>query len=194
MGSFERVYSALVVSAFPGFNASLPSLFPASRFETIRLVGSLSAAKRAWSERTFDLVAINSPLPDGIGTRFAADVCDSPGAVALMLARPEDCASVWETTAASGVFVLQKPASGPAFANALEWAERARERLRRVEARATSAETKLEEFRLVNRAKRLLVERQGLDEETAHRTIIKTAMDRCVSKGIVAKEIIDKLG
>ena len=66
----------------------------------------------------------------------------------------------------------------------------ARERLRKSEKKALSIEEKMEEIRIVNRAKWLLIRELKLDEPEAHRYIEKQAMDRCISKRIVAEEII----
>ena len=49
----------------------------------------------------------------------------------------------------------------------------------------------MEEIRLVNRAKWLLIEQRGMDEPTAHRYIEKQAMDRCVTRRAVAEEIVN---
>ena len=51
-------------------------------------------------------------------------------------------------------------------------------------------EEKMEEIRVVNRAKWILIRELKLDEPEAHRYIEKQAMDRCISKRIVAEEII----
>ena len=67
---------------------------------------------------------------------------------------------------------------------------RARERLRKSEKKALSIEEKMEEIRIVNRAKWILIRELKLDEPEAHRYIEKQAMDRCISKRIVAEEII----
>ena len=52
-------------------------------------------------------------------------------------------------------------------------------------------EKKIEEMRLVNRAKSILMTEKSMSEPDAHRYIEKTAMDRRVSRGQVAEEIID---
>ena len=57
----ERVYSVLIVSAAENFNSSLGTLLPESKYTPICIVNSISAAKRAISERAFDFVIINSP-------------------------------------------------------------------------------------------------------------------------------------
>ena len=66
----------------------------------------------------------------------------------------------------------------------------ARERLRKSVKKALSIEEKMEEIRIVNRAKWLLISELKMDEQGAHRYIEKQAMDRCISKRIVAEEII----
>ena len=66
----------------------------------------------------------------------------------------------------------------------------ARERLRKSEKKALSIEEKMEEIRIVNRAKWILIRELKLDEPEAHRYIEKQAMDRCISKRIIAEEII----
>ena len=66
----------------------------------------------------------------------------------------------------------------------------ARERLRKSFKKALSIEEKMEEIRIVNRAKWLPISELKMDEQGAHRYIEKHAMDRCISKRIVAEEII----
>ena len=66
----------------------------------------------------------------------------------------------------------------------------ARERLRRMEEKATSVEEKMEEIRLVNRAKWLLIEQLKMTEAEAHRHIEKQAMDRCTTRREIALGII----
>jgi response regulator NasT len=48
----------------------------------------------------------------------------------------------------------------------------------------------MEEMRLVNRAKLILVQRFKMSEKDAHRFIEKNAMDRCVKRRTIAESII----
>ena len=73
---------------------------------------------------------------------------------------------------------------------ALSWLSIARENLRKTEKKTLSIEEKMEEIRIVNRAKWLLISELKMDEQGAHRYIEKQAMDRCVSKKVIAEEII----
>ena len=55
-----------------------------------------------------------------------------------------------------------------------------------METKNLSVEEKMEEIRLVNRAKWILIEQLKMNEPDAHRHIEKQAMDRCVSKKEIA--------
>lgn len=65
-----------------------------------------------------------------------------------------------------------------------------RERLRRMEKKTASVEEKMEEIRVVNRAKLLLISERGMNEAEAHRYIEKQAMDSCVTKRTIAESIV----
>ena len=186
----ERVYSVLIVSAAESFNEALSALLPNSKYSPTHFVSNISAAKRALAERAFDFVIINSPLPDDIGTRFAIDTGSSKETVVLLMVRAELQAEIYDKVAEHGVFVLPKPTSKPTMAIALSWLSCAREKLRKTEKKTLSIEEKMEEIRIVNRAKWILIRELKLDEPEAHRYIEKQAMDRCVSKRVVAEEII----
>ena len=186
----ERVYSVLIVSAAEGFNDALSTLLPTSKYSPTNFVSNISAAKRALAERAFDFVIINSPLPDDIGTRFTIDTGSSKETVVLLMVRAELQAEIYDKVAEHGVFVLPKPTSKPTMAVALSWLSSAREKLRKTEKKTLSIEEKMEEIRIVNRAKWILIRELKLDEPEAHRYIEKQAMDRCVSKKVIAEEII----
>ena len=190
MSLMERVYSVLLVSASEKLNTALTELLPEARCDTVRIVSGISAGKRAWSERSYDFVIINSPLPDDTGIRFAIDTGSLPDVVVLLLVRSELHAEIREKVAEHGVFTLSKPLSRPVLLSALDWMAAVRERLRKLEKKTLSVEEKMEEIRLVNRAKWLLISELKMEEPQAHRYIEKQAMDRCVSKREVAEEII----
>ncbi len=186
----ERVYSVLVVSAAEKLNTALASLMPESRYEPVKTVHSVSAARHAWRERKYDYVIVSSPLPDDTGTRFAVDLGTSKGTVVLLLVRAEIYDEVRDRVVEHGVFTLAKPLSPATLSLALDWMSSARERLRNSEKKTLSVEEKMEEIRIVNRAKWILIAELKMDEPQAHRYIEKQAMDRCVSKQEVAEEII----
>ena len=186
----EKVYSVLIVSAAEGFNAALSALLPENRYSPTNIVSTVSAAKRALSERAYDFVLINSPLPDDTGIRFAIDTGVYRETLVLIMVRTELYDEIYDKAAEHGVFVLSKPTSKPIFTTALSWLSSARERIRVHENKTHSLEDKMAEIKIVNRAKLLLISQLHMDEAQAHRYIEKQAMDRCITRRAVAEEII----
>lgn len=186
----ERIYSVLVVSASEKLNIALKDYLPESHYQPVRVVSNVSAGKRAWSERNYDFVIINSPLPDDAGIRFAIDTSGGSSVVVLLLVRAELHDEIRDKVTEHGVFTLSKPLSRPLLASALDWMSAARERVKKLEKKTLSVEEKMEEIRVVNRAKWLLISELKMEESQAHRYIEKQAMDRCIPKREVAEEII----
>ncbi|MBO4326385.1 MAG: ANTAR domain-containing protein [Clostridia bacterium] len=186
----ERIYSVLVVSAADKPNNALVSMLPESHYGPVQVATSISAAKRLFSERSFDFVIINSPLPDDVGTKFAVDAGSTAGTVVLLIVRAEDNNDIRDKVTEYGVFTIPKPLSKPVLSLALDWMASTREHLRKLEKKTLSVEEKMEEIRIVNRAKWLLISELKMNEPQAHRYIEKQAMDRCVPRRTVAEEII----
>ena len=127
---------------------------------------------------------------DDPGIRFAIDACSANSTVVLLFVKAEYYMGIYDKVVAHGVFVLSKPISKQALGQALRWMVSARERLRRAEKKSLSIEEKMEEIRIVNRAKWLLISELKMDEPHAHRYIEKQAMDLCMTKRQVAEEIM----
>lgn len=186
----ERVYSVLIVSASEKFQNALRSLLPESAYSPIVTVASVGAAERARNNQDFDFVFVNSPLPDDAGIRFAIDCCRAGGTVVLLFAAAALYDSIQSRVEKHGVFVLPRPVPRDAILRGLNWMTAARERLRSYEKKVQPVEEKIEEIRLVNRAKWLLISELKMSEPDAHHYITRQAMDRCCSKRVVAEEVI----
>ncbi len=65
-----------------------------------------------------------------------------------------------------------------------------RRKLRKLENRAAKLEAHVEDMRLINRAKLLLVQQLKMTESEAHRYIEKQAMDTCRKRRAIAESII----
>ncbi|MDY3224779.1 MAG: ANTAR domain-containing protein [Candidatus Faecousia sp.] len=185
-----ETYSVLVVSGQQRFNDALTPMLPASEYYPVCFSGNVASARRELLARDFDFVIINSPLPDETGVRFAIDAGSRADTVVLLLLRSENYEDVNERVSGYGVFTLQVPTPASTIRQGLKWMIAVRERLRKMETKNLSIEEKMEEIRLVNRAKWILIEQLKMSESEAHRHIEKQAMDRCTSKKEIALSII----
>ncbi|MEW9124364.1 response regulator receiver and ANTAR domain protein [Alkalibaculum bacchi] len=186
----EQVYSLLLVSCSESFNTAIAGMFPTSQYQPVRIATSVSEAKRYIATRDFDFVIINSPLPDESGTRFAIDCCRSQTTVVLILVKNDVHSEVHDKVAEHGVFTLPKPTSRTTMIQGLNWMSSARERLRKLEQKTLSIDKRMEEIRIINRAKFLLISKLKMTEPDAHHYLERSAMNNCISKKEAAQNII----
>ena len=186
----ERTYSVLVVSASEKFNSNIMPLLPVTDYWPVTFAKSVAEAKRKLLDRSIDIVVINAPLTDDFGMRLAIDVCNTSDAGVLLLVKNDLYNDIYTKVVEYGVMTLPKPTSSQMVAQCLRGLCATRERLRKVEERHTSVDEKIEEIRLVNRAKWLLIECLSMTEADAHRYIEKQSMDMRLSKREVAENII----
>ena len=168
----------------------LGPLLPVTDFWPVTVVSDIGSAKRAMLDSGYDIIIINTPLPDEFGCEFAADVCQSSDAGVLLFVKSELAEGITARVCDYGTYVLPKPVSKPAVTSALKLLCATRERLRRLEKKYETLEDKMEEIRLVNRAKWILIEYLKMSEDEAHRFVEKQAMDMRITKKVAAENII----
>ena len=186
----ERTYSVLIVTASDSFTAKIMPLLPVTDYWPVTTVHSVGEARRRIAEASFDIVLINSPLPDDFGMGLAIDVCTSSGAGVLLLVKSEQYNDVYAKVVGYGVITLSKPTNRQMVAQNLRILCATRERMRQMQAKQATVEEKIKEIRLVNRAKWLLIECLSMTEPEAHRYIEKQAMDLRISKREAAENVI----
>lgn len=186
----ERTYSVLIVTATDSFTEKIMPLLPVTDYWPVTVVRSIGEARRKISETAFDIVLINAPLPDDFGMRLAVDICTGSGAGVLLLVRNDQFDDIYARVLSYGVLTLSKPTSMQMVAQNLRILCATRERMRQMEAKQATVEEKIEEIRLVNRAKWLLIECLSMTEPEAHHYIEKQSMDRRISKREVAETVI----
>ena len=186
----ERTYSVLIVTASDGFINSIMQLLPVTDYWPVTTARSVGEARRRIAETDFDIVLINGPLPDDFGMRLAIDICTNSGAGVLLMVKNDLFNDIYAKVTSYGVITLSKPTNLQMVAQNLRILCATRERLRQMEAKQATVEEKIEEMRLINRAKWLLIECLGMTEPEAHRYIEKQSMDERISKREVAESII----
>ena len=186
----ERTYAVLIVSVSEKFDEAMRALLPPTDYWPVAAAHSTGEARRVMLEADFDIVLIHAPLHDEFGTRLAADICRSSGAGVLLFVKKELYDDVYAKVMEQGVMVLPVPTSTQMVSQTLRILCAARERLRRMEEKQASVEEKIEEIRLINRAKWLLIECLHMTEPEAHSHITRQAMEQRLSKKEIAESII----
>lgn len=162
-------------------------------FPQVERAASGGEARRLLLAGDWDLFLIAAPLPDEFGHGLALDAAEQ-GQLVLLTVKAE----LWEEVSArvspAGVPTLGRPFSQGMFAQALGILRAAGARARALEKENARLRQKLEELRLVSRAKCLLVEYLHLDEEGAHKYMERAAMEERKTRRAVAEEILAEYG
>jgi response regulator NasT len=184
----------LLVSAAEKVNTTLQGLLSGERFHRVSVAETVARASRMLAEQDYDLVIINAPLPDDFGRKLAVDAVTDSERVALLLVRSELYDEISGGMNARGVMVAKRPLDPGVISQMIDAMCSVRERLRSIRKKTQTLEEKMEEIRLVNRAKWALINSLQMTEEDAHRYIQKQAMDLCLSKKETAENILKTYG
>ena len=166
---------------FVSFDSPQNVVFSSNSAETSRILDS----------RPFDLCIINSPLSDTFGTDLAIELSQKPYPLILFIVKNELSDELSETLGQYGIFVLSKPFSRQLLFSSLKLISVTLNRIRGLQSQNDVLLQRIEDIRLANRAKNLLVFRSNMTEAEAHKYIEKKAMDSRVPKSVVARGIID---
>ena len=185
--------SVLLVSASAKLNQALRDLLPLGEYDPVTGSSGEGEARRLLLEASFDLVLINSPLPDGAGVALAEEICRKSESAVLLLTPAAQFQEVRDRVVRSGVVTLPKPLHRQSFLQALDFLCAMRERLRQREEKQLSLEEKIVSLRLIDRAKWMLVRERAMTEPAAHRWLEQQAMERRISKRQVAEELLRQI-
>lgn len=184
-------HSILIVSASGQFDAIVKRSLKG--FTTIDVVKSGSLARRAVLEKEYDIMVVDFPLNDETGTDLVLDTAEKSRTSILIVVPKEVYEDVLEKVTDYGILVLPKPFPKGRVDKAVRFLAAVQTRSLKLEKKIISVEEKMEELRLVSRAKILLVEKKNMTEDEAHRYIGKAAMDNGVSRKRVAEKILEDM-
>lgn len=158
----------------------------------ITAVHSVGEARRRAGSEGYAMVVINAPLRDETGLEWAMELTQQGSAAVLLLVKNELMGMVYAPATEAGVMVIGKPIAPQAFGYAMQLARATHNRLRQMDRENEKLHKRLEELRVVDRAKCLLVQHMHITEEQAHRAIEKQAMDERTTRLTVAKAIMER--
>ena len=183
----DKTYSVLLVSASESFNRSFFPLLPVSRYYPVTQVSDLRTARESTPS---DLVIVNAPLPGGDSLSYCSSVADSSDSAVLLLVPQGQLDRTEDRMLPAGVMTLGKPLSSIMLSQSLRGLCAMHERLRSRQQALHTVENAVEEIKLINRAKWLLISCLNMTEDEAHRYIGKLAMQQQRPKRDIAEGII----
>lgn len=179
-------HSVLVVTKDIKTSTLVSAMLQAPMFETA-IVSDFNEARRRASERVYNIILVD--FADGEGTDFATDIADSSSTIILMVPA-QHFEQVSYKVESYGIFTITAPFDQFYFYNIIKIAIAVQYKVQVLSSQTTKLKEKMEEIRLVNRAKMLLMQNLNMTEQDAHRYLEKEAMNRCIKRTEVASQII----
>ncbi len=182
--------SALIVSCTKKNSAFFTEMLSAASLNQIVTLQSCGEARRLLLECNFDLVIINAPLHDESGENLARHIASKGISQVILVVNSEYFEEVSAVTEDDGVLTITKPIDRAVFWSALKLAKSAQNRIKLMQAKNSKLKQKIEDIRIVDLAKCILISYLSLSEQQAHRYIEKQAMDMRTTKRAVAEGIL----
>lgn len=182
---------ALIVSAGASSNEYISARLAELGYTRPLIVPSGAEARRRMLDSAFELIVVNSPLPDEFGHELCAAAIEKTDAGVVLLAKAAAAEQLMDAMSGAGVLLLSKPFTNTLFLQCIHIAAASNHRLKLMRAENARLQGKIAQIRLVSRAKCCLIEREHLTEAEAHRLIEKRAMDTRRDRTEIAQEILD---
>ena len=182
--------NALIVSSSEKSVAFFTEMLNAAHYGAITVLKTGAEARRLFPERDTDIVVIYSPLPDESGESLSRFIASKESAQVILVVKSEYFEEMSAVTEDDGVLVIAMPVDRTLFWSALKLAKSAQCRLKKMRSENSKLKQKIEDIRIVDRAKCLLISYLNMGEQEAHRFIEKQAMDMRASKRSVAEGIL----
>jgi len=182
--------SALILSGTEKGSDFFTEILHAASIHHTAILKSCGEARRLLLEQDFDLVIVNAPLRDESGESLSRYIASKGMAQVILVVKAEYFDAVSAVCEDDGVLTISKPVNRTIFWSALGLAKSARNRILRIQNENAKLKQKIEDIRMADRAKWVLVSYMNMSEQEAHRYIEKQAMDLRQTKRAIAEGIL----
>ena len=182
--------SVLIVSNISSTMGIISDLLKGEQFSKISLAQNASQARRSITEFNYDLIVIDTPLPDENGTDLSMTAAEKTSAGIILIVDQNNVYEISSIVEDFGVFALPKPVAPEFFYQAVKLLSASRKRVMMLEDKNQQLQKKIEEIRIVDRAKLILIQVLKMTEPQAQRYIEKQSMDLRQSRLTTAENVL----
>ena len=182
--------SVLIVSNTSTTLGIISGMLNSQAFSRIVTVQNCAEARRDLIADSFDLIIVDTPLPDEFGDEFSLYAAEQTDSGIILIVDGEKLYDISPEVEDEGVFVLPKPVSPEFFYQAVKLLIASRKRVSYLENENLRLQKKIDEIRLVDRAKCILIQYLQMTEAQAHKYIEKQAMNLRQSRLQTAESIL----
>ncbi len=181
---------ALIVSGSDKAMETIAQFLHTYGYTNMTSTASGSEARRLMSSMEYALVIINAPLADEFGHELSITIAENTSAGIILLCKADLLEDVSDKVGDYGVCVISRPMNRTMLHQSIRLVEAVRSRMLGLKRENSKLLVKIDEMRLINRAKCALMQYLKLTEPEAHRYIEKQAMDTRSTRKDVALRIL----
>ncbi len=181
---------ALLVSKLSTAVNVLKDLLEENSYEVENVVSDTKIALEYANDTVYDIVVINAPIEDSNGVDLSVEISRETVCGVILLVQSDKAGFVGKNVIDYGVVVVPKPINKMLFKQSLGVVRAAQKRYAGLSKENERLKSTIEETKIINRAKFLLMQYLSLSEDRAHKYIEKQAMDMRISKIEVARQIL----
>lgn len=181
---------ALLISKQSPAVELLRGLLEENSYTVENVVANSEQAMILADDPNYDVAVINTPIENESGIDLALKISTNTVCGVILLVQSDKAAAVGKKVIDYGIVVVPKPINRMLFKQSLGVVRAAKKRYAGLSEENERLKSSLEEVKLVNRAKFLLMQYLSLSEDRAHKYIEKQAMDMRISRVEVARQIL----
>ncbi|MDR2593077.1 MAG: response regulator [Chitinispirillales bacterium] len=182
--------NALIVSSSDKSVAFFTEMLNANSCAAVTVLKTGSEARSILSEREFDIVIIYVPLPDESGESLSRYVALKETSQVILVVKSEYFDEMCAVTEDAGVLVVARPVDRTIFRSSLRLAKSTLGKLKKLRSENCELKQKIEDIKIIDRAKYILISYLKMSEQEAHRFIEKQAMDMRATRRSVAEGVL----
>ena len=186
----DSLDSVLIVSSSNKAREFFIEVLSQNSYGEVVTVTNGGEARRLLVERIFDLCIINSPLIDEFGDEFAKDIVSSSIGQVIIVVRNDTYDEISEKVEEYGIITIAKPMNRTIFWSVLKIANATYNKIYKLKKENNKLLQKIEDIKMIDRAKCILIQYLNMTESEAHRYIEKQAMDMRTTRKTIAEGIL----
>jgi response regulator NasT len=181
---------AFIISKTETSIKTIATMLADESYDDISASTSVEDARARIAGADYDLIVINTPLSEESGVEFSVYCAGETKACVILMVQQEKSIEVFNMVDKHGVLVISKPVNKHLFHHYLIFTQCFKERMLSIHSENEKLKNELEEMKIIDRAKLLLIQCLSMTEQQAHRYITRQAMNMRTSKLNIAKQVI----
>lgn len=184
-------YNVLVVSSSMKAKTMIEQLLKdTSVYYHIKFLSNGVLARNELINNSYNIIIINAPLLDESGEELAIHIAETTISGVITIVKSEQYNEVSDKLMEYGIYTVQRPVSPMIFNQVMRIVFASTNKWLECQKKNRELTIKLEEMRVISKAKCFLIETKKMTENDAHHFIEKKAMNERISKYEAAMEIL----